>query len=103
MRDVLVGWQVDRVKGGMTYLVKPGSNPRGGHHATIGFGGSDLFYNFSTAAWPFEAEESYSKFGAYAVLHHGGDFKAAAKELARRGYGTKGQPVRRRRWRHGAG
>jgi putative DNA primase/helicase len=99
LHDVLIGWQVDRVKADVTYLVKPGSHPRDGHHATIGYGGSDLLYNFSTAAWPLEAEESYSKFGAYAVIHHGGDFKAAARELARRGYGTKGQPIKRRRWR----
>ena len=31
----------------------------------------------------------YSKFAAYALLHHGGDFQAAATELAHKGYGEQ--------------
>ena len=49
--------------------------------------GNDLFYVFSTSATPFEAEMSYSRFAAYAVLNHRGDFGAATKALANAGYG----------------
>jgi hypothetical protein len=52
-------------------------------------------YVFSTST-AFEPRKSYSKFGAYALLHHGGDYAAAARQLAREGYGTRaadsGQP-----------
>ena len=44
-------------------------------------------YVFSTST-PFEDQEPYSKFGAYAVLNHGGDHAAAAAQLRRDGYGA---------------
>lgn len=44
-----------------------------------------LFHNFSTSAAPLE-NKSYSYFSIYALLEHGGDFSAAAKELAQLGY-----------------
>src|SRR5574344_795063 len=46
---------------------------------------------FSTNAAPFEAK-GYNKFQVYALLEHGGDFTAAAKDLLERGYG-KGDDV----------
>jgi hypothetical protein len=83
------GWKKVWEHGEVTYLRRPGKDI--GVSATIGYckserGGPKL-YVFSTNAEPFEAERSYSKFEAYTVLHHGGDFKAAARELARQGYG----------------
>lgn len=48
--------------------------------------GNGLFVCFSTST-PFETEEGYSKFRAYALLHHGGDFAAAARALRFKGYG----------------
>ena len=42
---------------------------------------------FSSNAEPFEPDRSYSKFHAFALLYHDGDFKAAAAELGQRGYG----------------
>lgn len=44
-------------------------------------------YVFSTST-PFDPEVPYSKFGAYAVLEHGGDHTAASKALRAAGYGT---------------
>uniref|UniRef100_UPI000575F819 phage/plasmid primase, P4 family n=1 Tax=Salinispora arenicola TaxID=168697 RepID=UPI000575F819 len=41
-----------------------------------------------TDATEFEQGQVYTKPGAYAVLHHGGDHKAATRHLARLGYGT---------------
>jgi putative DNA primase/helicase len=88
--DVLPdGWRKVRENGEVVYLCRPGKDA--GVSATIGYCRSERagpkLYVFSTNAEPFEAERSYSKFEAYALLNHGGDFKAAARELARRGYG----------------
>ena len=41
-----------------------------------------------TSSTTFAPDVSYTKFGAYAVLEHGGDYAAAAQALARRGYGA---------------
>jgi hypothetical protein len=57
--------------------------------ATTNFGGSDLFYPF-TSSTEFEPDQSYSKFAVYAAFEHHGDFKKAALALSKRGYG---QPV----------
>ncbi|MFC8155841.1 bifunctional DNA primase/polymerase [Streptomyces cinereoruber] len=54
---------------------------------------ADRLFVFTTSS-DFQAEVPYSKFGAYALLHHGGDYKAAATELRRQGYGSA--PERRR-------
>ncbi|MET8824766.1 hypothetical protein ABZX40_17850 [Streptomyces sp. NPDC004610] len=53
----------------------------------------DRLWVFATSS-EFTADTPYSKFGAFAHLHHGGDHKAAARELRRRGYGSA--PQRRR-------
>lgn len=55
--------------------------------ASVNFEGSDLVYVFSTNASPFQDERGYTKFSAYALLNHGGDFRAAAQALRRMGYG----------------
>ena len=68
-----------------------------GISATTNHAGSDLLCVFSTST-PFEtidAGHTYTKFGAYAVLNHGGDFGAAARALGGQGYGqprTQGAP-----------
>src|SRR5690606_11302816 len=43
--------------------------------------------NFSSST-PFD-DRAYSKFSVYAVLEHRGDFREAAKELVRKGYGER--------------
>src|SRR5690625_3723916 len=45
------------------------------------------FYVFSSNAYPFEANESYSPFAVYATLECGGDFQEAARRLREEGYG----------------
>jgi putative DNA primase/helicase len=76
-----MGWEVERVSGNFTYWRKPHS-PRGQSHATSGLGGDkDLFYCHTTDGAPFEANQTYQKFAAYALLYHGGDFSRAAKAL----------------------
>lgn len=48
----------------------------------------DRLFVFSSST-EFEPETPYTKFGAYTLLNHGGDFRAATRELARLGYGDK--------------
>jgi len=74
-----------RERKGIEYWRRPGK-PRGGSSATIGAVGDRLFV-FSTEWEPFECDRAYDKFGAYTQLRHGGDFKAAARELRSMGFG----------------
>ena len=80
------GWVPVFARNGATYWRRPGKDR--GISATTNHEGSDLFYVFSTAT-PFEARRSYDRFGAYAVLNHGGDHRAAARELGSKGYGEQ--------------
>jgi putative DNA primase/helicase len=99
--DVLAphGWKVYRSTDTTTYWCRPGKSPAG-ISASTGFCkgecGGDLLYVFSTSAAPFEAERSYSKFAAYALLSHHGDYAAAGRALRHAGYGgtlpRKGAP-----------
>lgn len=45
------------------------------------------FYVFSSNAAPLEAHKTYKPWHVYALLEHGGDFRAAAQALAAQGYG----------------
>ncbi|MDP9363437.1 MAG: DUF3987 domain-containing protein [Chloroflexota bacterium] len=78
------GWRHVHTRDGVGYWRRPGKAR--GVSATTNYAGSDLLYVF-TSSTAFESFRSYSKFGAYAVLDHAGDFAAAARELGRRGYG----------------
>lgn len=78
------GWELVRVVVDEGQWRKPGKEGPG-ISATTNFGGTDMLYVFSTSTC-FEPQRAYSKFSAYAVLNHGGDFSAAARELAERGY-----------------
>ena len=89
------GWSEVYERDGLTYWRRP--DKTAGVSATTGVrgdGGDDLLWVFSTNAEPFEAERSYDKFGAYAVLEHDGDYKAAAQALADKGYGDDEQADR---------
>jgi len=78
------GWSVLYTREGVGYWQRPGKEGPG-VSATTNYRGSDLLYVFSTST-VFEAGRTYSKFAAYAMLEHGGNFSAAARTLARRGY-----------------
>ncbi|MFM9594004.1 DUF927 domain-containing protein [Streptomyces scabiei] len=60
----------------------------GGVKATTGKDEQDRLFVFTTSS-DFTPEVPYSKFGAYALLHHNGDHAAAAKDLARRNFGRR--------------
>lgn len=87
------GWTIWKRESEKTYWRRPGKSGKGGS-ATTNHKGSDKLVVFSTNAHPFEIETSYDKFGAYAQLNHGGDFKAAAQALARQGFGKQVQSAR---------
>ncbi|MFD4259984.1 bifunctional DNA primase/polymerase [Streptomyces sp. NPDC058534] len=53
----------------------------------------DRLWVFTTGS-ELQADTPYTKFGAYAALNHGGNFKVAAADLRRQGYGS--EPPRRR-------
>jgi putative DNA primase/helicase len=78
------GWTCVGAHGARRLWKRPGKAK--GWSATSGLGDHDLLYVFSTNASPFEADMLYSKFGAYCILAHGGDFAAAARVLALLGY-----------------
>lgn len=77
------GWELVRYVGEEGLWRRPGKE-HDGVSATTNYGGSDLLYVFSTAT-VFETERGYSKFSAYALLEHTGDFSVAAKALAEQG------------------
>lgn len=85
------GWKLLFTHGEEGYWQRPGKEGLG-VSATTNYAGSDRLYVFSTST-VFEAGRSYSKFAAYALLEHSGDFAAAAKTLVRLGYG--GSPVKK--------
>jgi len=85
----LHGWEVAYERNGTTHWRRPGKDKKKGISATTGHAGADLFYNFSSNGGPFESDRSYSKFAAWTVLNHNGDFSQAARELAKEGYGEQ--------------
>lgn len=78
------GWIPVFDRSDVTYWRRPGKAH--GVSATTNFGGSDLFFPF-TSSTEFEPETSYSKFAVYALLEHRGDFKRAALALVEQGFG----------------
>jgi hypothetical protein len=51
--------------------------------------GWPLFWCWSSSVDEFVPEHGYSRFSVYTILNHAGDFSAAAKALAARGYGGR--------------
>lgn len=80
------GWSRAGNLGSTLTWCRPGKSL--GISATTGRNDGDNLYVFSSST-PFETEKPYSKFAAYALLDHGGDFPAAARALAKAGYGDR--------------
>jgi hypothetical protein len=75
------GWCCIYTRGNTRYWRRPGKDR--GISATTGHSDADTLCVFSTST-PFEiAPTTYSKFGAWAVLNHGGDFRVAAGALCK--------------------
>jgi hypothetical protein len=78
------GWTVVSEDGERVHLKRPGNSDAktsGNFHK-----GRGVFMTFSTST-ALEAEKGYSAFGIYAAMEHGGDAKAAVKDLGAQGYG----------------
>jgi hypothetical protein len=89
--DILTDWtRINRA--GFTAWRRPGKTDPG-ISATTGRNTGDNLYVFSSST-EFDTETPYSKFAAYALLHHAGDYSAAAKALAAQGYGDQRPPER---------
>lgn len=85
------GWRVHHRTIAETFWTRPGKKRTDGWSASTGLMGSgrdDRLYVWSSST-VFNTERPYNKFSAYALLEHGGDFGAAARELGRRGYGDQ--------------
>lgn len=72
------GWSFWRSVGDNEHWSRPGR--KGATSATINEGGAGVLYVFSSSTM-FEPGRAYSRFGAYAVLNHAGDFSAAARAV----------------------
>jgi hypothetical protein len=77
------GWTLVKTVGEEEFWRRPGKER--GISATTNYAGSGYLYVFSTSTL-FEPQVGISKFAAYTFLEHNGDFAAAAKALAARGY-----------------
>jgi len=97
--EVLIrhGWRRLHRRGEATSWTRPG---KAEHEcsATSGHRGANGLYVFSTNAAPFAHDRIYRPFGIYALLEHNGDFREAARELGKLGYGDQG-PVQSKRLR----
>lgn len=87
------GWSVHHRTLKETYWTRPGKPRAEGFSATTGYSddGQDRLYVFSTST-PFTPETPYSKFAAYTLLEHNGDYAAATRTLSRQGFGRQQQP-----------
>lgn len=61
---------------------RPGKKAGEGISATTDHAGVPMLYVFSSSAAPFTENRGVSKFHAFALLNHDGDFKAAARAAA---------------------
>jgi putative DNA primase/helicase len=87
--EILVGWKPSQVVGDRRHWTRPGKD-----HGTSATTTADVLccYSSNTALPQFTGagcKNALSKFATYAHLHHGGDFKSAARELWNQGYGSR--------------
>ena len=74
------------LKGAGWVEVRPGiwrrPGKKEGISATFGKVAPNVFYNFSSSAYPFDSNHGYRPFQVVGLLKYNGDFKAFAKELS---------------------
>jgi len=89
VKELLIdaGW---RSKDGELWI-RPDKDEKKGISATFGRVADNVFYVFSSNAHPFIQGRAYKPFQIYAILKHGGDWNAAAKDLNGRGFGSNSQ------------
>jgi putative DNA primase/helicase len=77
------GWVFVYARGETSFWRRPGKVT--GISASTNYMGCSFFYCFTTSTG-FDSEKGYTKFSAYALLNHGGDYAAAARALIAKGY-----------------
>jgi len=83
------GWTLESQRGQERHWTRPGKSRREGASATTGRANDrDRLYVFTTST-AFDANACYTKFAAHTILNFGGDYRAAALDLSRQGYGTR--------------
>lgn len=94
LTDILepAGWQLAMTVGHELRVTRPGKDITAGWSATVGNSAADTMHVFSSDAAPFEADENYTKAGAWRELHHGGadgdpTWSATNRDLRAMGYG----------------
>lgn len=87
--EVLAGYYV-RLKdsGDKVHWGRIGGTGVTGTTGCVSENGRELFHNFSSNDESLVEGHSYNKFSMYAILHHAGNFGAAAQALRDQGYGT---------------
>jgi putative DNA primase/helicase len=78
------GWRLVRSAGGVRYWKRPGKELSGWSATTghcLGDDGTDLLHVFTSNGQPFEQGRCYSKFSAFVLLEHQGDYQAAIQHL----------------------
>ena len=85
--QILTGWTLVFTRGNTRYWRRPGKTDPGFSATTGHADDRDRLYVFTTST-DFQAETPYTKFGAYALLHHQGNHTNAAKALQAKGHGT---------------
>ncbi len=74
------GWIVSETVDGVTHMTRPGKTE--GTSATVGFyDDPPMLHVFTSSSGDFDADGTYSPFAVYAILEHGGDYSAAARQL----------------------
>ncbi len=90
------GWTFAYVRGydGAVCWRRPGKPAREkGISATVrNMDGMELFHSFSSNCDPLPFEKSVTKFCAYTLFYHNGDYEASARELGKLGYGDQRKP-----------
>jgi hypothetical protein len=84
------GWRVIGARGDYVRLNRPGAKNSRGVDASI-IQSVNLFYPF-TSSDLFSPNKAYSPSSVYAIMEHGGDFSAAARDLYLKGYGDRVTP-----------
>ena len=87
-RDILepLGWKLVGRAGREERWQRPGKSGDQ-HSATAYHSGSENLHVFTPSVPELEQDANYSRFGFYSAMYHGGDQQAAARQLAKDGYG----------------
>lgn len=90
-----LGFTRSHATDGEVHYTRPGKDVRSGSSATVYAedGHATIWSDSVVAMWPaLEVRRPYDPFGLHTCTAHGGDFRAAAEELERIGYGTIPRP-----------